>query len=132
MALIDDLYQMMTDLAQEIRECRDKHHQLMAQASSIETTIAKRESIFRFITLKWREATVGKNNPAKYIAKKDLVHGAEYGGECRNASISEWDAHSQVFKYRSFKMGIAYINEIPHIEDTPEGEDGFMPWGMIE
>ena len=58
------------------------------------------------------------------IAKKDLVVGKTYQGECRNASEAVWDGRQ--FMYRRYKWGTTYTENINHYEDD-DGYDVFVP-----
>lgn len=60
------------------------------------------------------------------IEKKDLVHGAYYEGHCRNADVARWNADIQKFKYRRFKFGGWFIEEICHPDDD-QHYDVFVP-----
>lgn len=61
------------------------------------------------------------------IPKKDLVHGTEYKGHCRNASKAVWNVDKQKFTYIRIKFGSAFLEDINHPEDD-NGFDLFVPW----
>ena len=58
------------------------------------------------------------------IPKKDLIVGATYIGDCRNASEATWNG--KVFVYKRNKLGYIYEEEINHFEDD-DGYDLFVP-----
>ncbi len=60
------------------------------------------------------------------IAKKDLIDGALYKGECRNASEARWDAARNVFVYRRRKFGDEFDEDISHPDDDAL-HDVFVP-----
>lgn len=51
------------------------------------------------------------------IAKKDLIHGAYYSGQCRNASEARWNADKQIFVHWRTKFNSTFLEEIKHPED---------------
>jgi len=51
------------------------------------------------------------------IDKADLIHGAYYKGECRNAEEARWNAENQLFYYWRTKWGTRYLTTIHHPED---------------
>lgn len=52
-----------------------------------------------------------------WISKDQLVDGAYYAGECRNAHIARWSAeHGCFFHWRS-KFGSRYVEKIKAPED---------------
>lgn len=51
------------------------------------------------------------------IRKRDLVHGAYYKGECRNATIARWDGINQCFVHYRTKWGEKFTETILHPED---------------
>jgi hypothetical protein len=53
------------------------------------------------------------------IAKKDLVHGAYYRGQCRNATVARWHAGDEQFYYWRYKFGW-FIETIKHPEDDAD------------
>lgn len=63
----------------------------------------------------------------KFIAKKDLKHGAYYKGHCRNARVAMWDQPNNVFWYMRKKFGQTFSEEINHPEDD-HGYDLFYPF----
>lgn len=62
----------------------------------------------------------------KCIAKKDLVHGKIYIGDCRNASMARWNADLSFFVYIRYKFGTSFLETIKHPEDD-DGHDLFWP-----
>lgn len=65
------------------------------------------------------------------IPKKDLVHGAYYVGECRNADLARWDAELNVFLHWRNKFGDRFIEDIKHPEDE-RLYDVFVPEQRVE
>lgn len=59
------------------------------------------------------------------IAKKDLIVGHTYLGNCRNASKAVWKENG-TFEYQRHKFGFVYPEEINHFEDD-DGYDVFVP-----
>ena len=59
------------------------------------------------------------------IPKKDLIVGKTYIGNCRNTYEATWDG--KVFKYKRYKFGTYFDDEINHFEDD-DGYDLFVPW----
>ena len=51
------------------------------------------------------------------IAKKDLVDGAYYEGECRNAEVARWNGKQEVFIHWRTKWGQKFLEEIKHPDD---------------
>lgn len=51
------------------------------------------------------------------IAKKDLIHGAYYSGQCRNANEARWNADKQIFVHWRTKFNETFLEEIKHPED---------------
>jgi len=58
------------------------------------------------------------------IAKKDLVVGGVYYGNCRNASVARWQGNCFIHWRRKFSD--VYEEEINHPEDD-DGFDVFVP-----
>ena len=65
------------------------------------------------------------------IDKKDLVDGAYYKGQCRNASIARWDGSKERFVHWRTKFGHTFLEEICHPEDD-QIYDVFVVEHMIE
>jgi len=61
------------------------------------------------------------------LLKTQLIHGAYYRGNCRNASLARWNAETDRF---SFLLDDNSVAEIDHFEDDV-GYDVFYPT-MIE
>ena len=59
------------------------------------------------------------------IAKKDLIVGHVYLGNCRNASKAVWKENG-TFEYMRYKWGFTYPEEINHFEDDDE-YDVYVP-----
>jgi hypothetical protein len=53
------------------------------------------------------------------IAKQDLVHGAYYRGQCRNATVARWNAGDEQFYHWRYKFGW-FIETIKHPEDEAD------------
>jgi len=51
------------------------------------------------------------------LNKADLIHGAYYKGECRNAEEARWNAEKQLFYYWRTKWGARFLATIHHPED---------------
>lgn len=51
------------------------------------------------------------------IAKKDLIDGAYYEGECRNANVARWNGKQEVFIHWRTKWGQKFLEEIKHPDD---------------
>jgi len=64
----------------------------------------------------------------KVIPKKELIVGAYYKGECRNATEGRWDG--KVFRHWRYKFGMWQIDTIPHFEDEKK-YDSFCPYLLI-
>lgn len=62
------------------------------------------------------------------IHKADLISGKMYLGQCRNASVAEWNGNE--FVYERNKFGYTYGEKINHFEDD-DGFDVFIPWKML-
>ena len=58
------------------------------------------------------------------IPKKDLIPGATYFGDCRNAETATWDGEK--FIYERTKFGCTFDETINHFEDD-NGYDLFVP-----
>lgn len=65
------------------------------------------------------------------VAKKDLVDGKYYAGDCRNASVARWNAAKNLFDYQRRKWGEYFVDTIEHPEDD-DGYDVFVPVGEVE
>jgi hypothetical protein len=65
----------------------------------------------------------------KTIAKKDLVVGEYYLGDCRNAQIARWDGN--MFYHWRTKFGTKFIEAIKHPEDE-QYYDVFYPFELYE
>lgn len=65
------------------------------------------------------------------VPKKDLKHGVEYTGHCRNATKAVWDAEKERFAYQRTKWGHTFTEYINHPEDDA-GYDLFVPWRINE
>lgn len=57
-----------------------------------------------------------ENYDAK-IARKDLIHGAYYKGQCRNATEARWNENLGRFVHWRTKFGQTFLEEICHPED---------------
>ena len=62
------------------------------------------------------------------LTKGELHHGAEYIGASRSGLSARWDNNLAKFKIMGFKFGYFFIEEIPHFDDAPPGEDSFRPY----
>lgn len=58
------------------------------------------------------------------IPKSELVKGATYEGNCRNASQAVWNGKR--FEYVRYKFGVEFVEKINHFEDD-NGYDVFVP-----
>ena len=65
------------------------------------------------------------------IAKKDLIHGAYYRGECRNAGEARWNADDELFYHWRYKFGDTFVETICHPEDD-QVYDVFVVEELIE
>ena len=65
------------------------------------------------------------------IAKKDLIDGALYLGECRNSDRARWDAARNVFVYRRRKFGHEFNETICHPDDD-QIHDVFTPEALFK
>ena len=65
------------------------------------------------------------------IKKDDLIDGAYYQGNCRNASIAQWDAKNNCFWYMRDKFGHVYKEDINHLADD-NGYDLFIPFQKVD
>ena len=65
------------------------------------------------------------------IKKDDLIDGAYYQGNCRNASIAQWDAKNNCFWYMRNKFGYVYKEDINHLADD-NGYDLFIPFQKVD
>lgn len=68
---------------------------------------------------------------SKSIAKKDLVDGAYYKGDCRNADVARWNAKVGCFFYTRYKFGSTFTEDINHPEDD-DGFDLFWPDSRLD
>ena len=65
------------------------------------------------------------------IPKENLIVGATYEGDCRNASKATWDGNR--FHYMRTKFGYTYDEKIKHFQDDDgSGYDVFVPIKKIE
>ena len=64
------------------------------------------------------------------IPKDQLIVGAKYEGDCRNAHIAIWKENGR-FEYMRTKFGCTYPEEINHFQDD-DGYDVFVPIKKIE
>ena len=51
------------------------------------------------------------------VQKKDLVDGAYYRGQCRNANIARWFAKQDRFTHYREKFGCRFLEDILHPDD---------------
>ena len=65
------------------------------------------------------------------IQKKDLIDGAYYEGECRNATIARWNGKKEVFVYLRTKFNETFPEEIKHPDDE-QHYDVFIPQKLIK
>jgi hypothetical protein len=49
--------------------------------------------------------------------KKDLIDGAYYTGNCRNANVARWDAATNRFYHWRMKFGNRFVEWIFHPDD---------------
>lgn len=63
------------------------------------------------------------------IPKSQLVVGANYLGNCRNASKAKWLGDR--FEYQRYKFGFTYSEYINHFQDD-DGYDVFVPIKKLE
>lgn len=68
---------------------------------------------------------------AGVIRKGDLVDGAYYQGICRNSYVAKWDAKDNCFRYRRYKFGGDFDEDINHIADD-NGYDLFVPFVKLD
>ena len=69
------------------------------------------------------------------IPKDQLVHGAYYEGECRNASVARWNAETQLFVYLRETFSTYFHEDIGYWQDAKPGEhrfDEFRPYERVE
>lgn len=64
------------------------------------------------------------------IRKEDLIDGATYRGDCRNASEAVWHAYKNCFTYKRTKFMDTFNEDINHIADD-NGFDLFIPLEKI-
>lgn len=65
------------------------------------------------------------------IKRADLVHGAYYRGQCRNATVARWDATRGRFRHWRTKFLNPFLEYIKHPEDEKDF-DVFVPAELIE
>jgi hypothetical protein len=65
------------------------------------------------------------------VPKYDLVDGATYRGECRNASVAVWHKDKNVFTYKRYKFGDVFDEDICYMTDD-KVYDVFIPYELIE
>ncbi len=63
----------------------------------------------------------------RIIPTDELVHGAYYEGDCRNAFVARWNANEQQFYYTRYKYGTTFTDTIAHISFTTRF-DVFAPY----
>jgi len=68
---------------------------------------------------------------AECVQKKDLVDGAYYRGQCRNATVARWFAAQNRFTYWRTKFGNVFLEDINHPADDI-GYDMFYPFERID
>ena len=68
---------------------------------------------------------------AECIQKEDLIDGAYYDGQCRNATTARWFAKENVFVYWRTKFGDRFTETIKHPADD-NGYDLFYPIDKID
>ena len=68
---------------------------------------------------------------AGVIRKDDLIDGAYYQGDCRNADVAMWDAKGNCFWYMRQKFTRRFKEQINHIADD-DGYDLFMPFQKLD
>jgi hypothetical protein len=62
------------------------------------------------------------------LKKSDLEDGKYYYGQCRNASVAQWNATKQQFTYMRTKFRSTFPEDINHPEDD-DRHDLFIPIG---
>jgi len=72
----------------------------------------------------------GVHANCKVLDQVELVHGAYYYGECRNASIARYNAETNRFTYMREKFGSIFVEAIGHAEND-DGFDIFKPYGLV-
>lgn len=65
------------------------------------------------------------------IQKKDLIDGAYYEGECRNAGVARWNGKKEAFVYLRTKFNETFPEEIKHPDDE-DHYDVFIPRKLIK
>jgi len=65
----------------------------------------------------WKEFYVPKLIAAGAMPKIDLVHNQYYIGKHRNATVAQWNKHTQKFDYNRRKFEYTFPEEIEHFED---------------
>ena len=63
------------------------------------------------------EPQVERMTAAPKIRKTELVHGAYYRGQCRNATVARWNGEKQKFIHFRTKFGNVFLEEICCPED---------------
>ena len=63
------------------------------------------------------------------IARRDLVVGCYYEGDCRNASLARWNG--SCFIYLRQKFGDSFWEAINHSESERQGHDTFRPTRLL-
>jgi hypothetical protein len=74
---------------------------------------------------------IQKAHKVGFIAKKDLIDGAYYQGDCRNASVAKWIAEKDSFVYLRNKWHSQFLEYINDFEDD-DGYDTFIPFCRLE
>jgi hypothetical protein len=65
------------------------------------------------------------------LKKADLVDGKYYAGNCRHASVAQWNENQGCFYYMREKFGALLCESIKHPEDD-DGYDLFTPFEETE
>jgi hypothetical protein len=65
------------------------------------------------------------------MKKSELIHGAYYNGNCRNASVARWDANRNLFVHWRTKFGERFLETILHPEDD-DRHDVFEVESILE
>lgn len=131
-----DLEQRIADKAKHFQDINAHFHylqnlrdvvksELNAVTGRMNSADERRKAIGKELSELREQTRAGEQKP--YIKKQDLIHLAVYRGECRNASVAIWNAEHNEFNYVRSKFGSPRGEEIPHIDDAKDGEDGFIP-----
>ena len=66
------------------------------------------------------------------IPKSELIHNEYYFGECRNATVAQWNAKHQDFTYirSGHHKNDQFLESINHYEDD-DGCDLFVPFERV-